>query len=84
MLCRSDAEDLVRFGSVVFTGTGRATGLYLAPHDLPCERMSHDHTGPCTQITSEIHRLRTDVREEIRDIRLDIRGRRRAKVEVRR
>ncbi len=73
MQCLSETGDLVRFGTVAFSGTDHETGLFLAPEDLPCEHMPQAKEEACTEIRREIRRLREDVRSEVRMHLRDVR-----------
>ena len=70
--CMDEPGDLVRFGSVVFAGTGQEVGLYLEAHDLPCEHMSSADAGACREVSVEIRRLRDEIREEVGGIRMEM------------
>ena len=72
--CVNDTAELVRFGTVALSGLGHDLALYLDSGDLPCEHMVEGDQVACTEIGTEIHRLRDEIRNEIRvNIRRDIR-----------
>lgn len=64
--CVSDTTGLVRFGSLVVSGTGREAAIFLAEEDVPCDHPARAGTIPCTDFRNEIHRFRDEIRDEIR------------------
>jgi len=74
--CVEDTAQLVRFGSVALSGLGHDLALYLDSGDLPCKHMAEGDQEACTEVTTEIRRLRDEIRNEIRvNIKRDIRTR---------
>ncbi len=75
MTCDNHTENLVPFGSMVFSGFDRDAPVFIQRRHHPCE--SWDASGACIevkhQLDAELHHLR-DLRDEIRrEVRQNVR-----------
>ncbi len=64
--CGIDTAGFARFGTVVFSGTGVETALYLEESKLPCDRMTDPNLPACDDIRVKMRRLKEEIRKEIR------------------
>lgn len=64
--CGTDTVGFARFGTIVFSGSGTETALYLEETKLPCDRLSDPNLPGCDDIRVKMRRLKEEIRKEIR------------------